>query len=69
MESYQLFNKLDIRHNNKAGSKKNEIVVNMTEEELIEWYDKLYKLIIYLINQKGNNSLLREVEEFIRKIE
>lgn len=66
---FQLFNKLDIRHNNKAGSKKNEIVANMTEEELIGWYDKLYKLIIYLINQKENNSLLREVEEFIRKIE
>ena len=66
---FQLFNKLDIRHNNKAGSKKNEIVANMTEEELIGWYDKLYKLIIYLINQKENNSLLRESEKFIRNLD
>lgn len=42
-------NKLNIRHNNKSGKEKNEYVKKMTDEELINWYDKLYDLILIAI--------------------
>ena len=66
---FHLFNKINIRHNNKEGKRKNEVVSKMNDKELIYWYDKTYDMIIYLINQEKNNKNMREVKELISKIE
>ncbi len=51
LEDYIFFNlnKLHIRHNNKDGKLKIEFVANMKDDELIEWYDKTYTLILTAI--------------------
>lgn len=41
-----LLNNLDIRHNNIIGKNANNIVKNMTDEELEQWYDKTYDLLL-----------------------
>ncbi len=66
---FHLFNKMNIRHNNKEGKYKNEIISKMNDKELLYWYDKTYEMIIYLINQEKNNKNMREVDELISKIE
>ena len=66
---FHLFNKVNIRHNNKEGDKKNEVVAAMTDSEIIYWYDKTYEMIIYLLNQDKNNKNMKEVNELIRKME
>ena len=41
-----LLNNLDIRHNNKSGKNAKDIVKNMSNEELEQWYDKTYDLLL-----------------------
>lgn len=41
-----LLNNLDIRHCNKSGKNSNEIVKNMPNAELEQWYDKTYDLLL-----------------------
>lgn len=41
-----LLNNLDIRHNNVIGKNAKDIVKNMSNEELEQWYDKTYDLLL-----------------------
>ena len=41
-----LLNNLDVRHSNKSGKNAHEIVKNMSDEELEQWYDKTYDLLL-----------------------
>lgn len=66
---FHLFNKANIRHNNQEGKKKIEEIANMSDKEILYWYDKTYEMIIYLLNQDKNNKNMREVDELIKKIE
>lgn len=52
LEEYIFFclNKLNIRHNNKTGKNKIEYVSKLKKQEIIEWYDKVYNLILIAIN-------------------
>lgn len=56
-------NKLNIRHNNKCGKEKNEYVKNMTDDELINWYDKLYDLILIAIRLLELPNSFKEFKE------
>lgn len=66
---FHLFNKMNIRHNNREGKNRIEEVANMKDEEIISWYDKTYEMTIYLLNQEKNVKNVHEIEELIRKIE
>ena len=41
-----LFNTLDIRHNNTEGKKAVPAIQNMSEKDLLEWYDTTYRLYL-----------------------
>lgn len=41
-----MLNNLDIRHNNTSGKNAKDIVKNMSVEELEQWYDKNYDLLL-----------------------
>lgn len=41
-----LLNNLNIRHNNLTGKNANNITQSMTDEELEQWYDKTYDLLL-----------------------
>lgn len=41
-----LANNLNIRHNNEDGKNKKEYLINMTKEEIEEWYDIMYDMIL-----------------------
>ena len=66
---FDLFNKANIRHNNKEGKNKIDCIAKMTNEELISLYDKTYSLVIYLINLDKNNRIHNEVKKLIDEIE
>lgn len=59
------FNNLDIRHNNKdEGSKSfKDETASMNDNELEEWYDKLYSLCIQAILEVDNDKIIKEVEK------
>lgn len=65
MDDVQMFlNNLNLRHNNLEGKNKKEIVVNMSKEELEMWYDKVFDMILsvlqineYIKDSSNINSL------------
>ena len=44
-----IFNNFHIRHNNKEGSKANDYIATISNNELEEWYDKAYELALSVI--------------------
>lgn len=44
-----VFNNFHIRHNNKEGSKANDYIATISNNELEEWYDKAYELALSVI--------------------
>lgn len=70
LEDYIFFNlnKLHIRHNNKDGKLKVEYIANMKDDELIEWYDQTYSLIltaIRMLDFKKNKSKFQNLKKEI----
>lgn len=61
-----MLNNLDIRHNNKVGKKKNDLVINLTNEELEKWYDELYQLLLFCILIKDNKERKDKMAEFLK---
>lgn len=61
-------NKLNIRHNNKNGKEKNDYVKNMTDKELINWYDKLYDLILIAIRLVELPNAFKDFKELKIKL-
>lgn len=50
MDDVQMFlNNLNLRHNNLEGKNKKEVVVNMSKEELERWYDKVFDMILSVL--------------------
>lgn len=58
-----LLNKFHIRHNNKEGKTAQEYIVNITDEQLENWYDKTYDMIIQVIITNENISAEKEIEQ------
>ena len=61
-----MLNNLDIRHNNKTGKKKNDLVTNLTNEELEKWYDELYQLLLFCVLAKDNKERKDKIAEFLK---
>ena len=45
-DTFYFLNSLNIRHNNIEGSKAQPIVAKMSDDELEEWYDRTYDMIL-----------------------
>lgn len=61
-----MLNNLDIRHNNKAGKKKNELATNLNNAELENWYDELYQLLLFCVLIKDNKERKDKMTEFLK---
>lgn len=44
-----IFNNFHIRHNNKSGPKAQDYIINLSDNELEEWYDKAYEIALSVI--------------------
>lgn len=63
-----LLNNLHLRHNNKTGKKKNDLVSNMPEEDLEKWYDELYQLLLFCVLIQDNIKRKAKVEELLKQL-
>ena len=64
-----MLNNLDIRHNNKAGKKKNALATSLTNEELENWYDELYQLLLFCVLIKDNKDRKDKIAEFLKGLQ
>lgn len=58
-----ILNNFNIRHNNISGSSKKEFFVTLDENEIEEWYDDLYTLIVSFIIEREQKTILEKVFE------
>ena len=61
-------NNIHLRHNNQKGKNKKEYVANMSEEELLSWYDKTYSLILTAIRLIEFNKNKQEYQDLKKNI-
>lgn len=64
-----MLNNLDIRHNNKAGNKKNALATSLNNEELETWYDELYQLLLFCVLIKDNKDRKDKIAEFLKGLQ
>lgn len=63
-----MLNNMNIRHNNKSGKNKKELVAQMSDEELESWYDELYQLLLFCVLIKDNKERKDKVDELLKRI-
>lgn len=63
-----LLNKMNIRHNNIEGKNAIEYVKNLSNDELEEWYDETYQMLLLCILEYDNIERNKKVEELKKKI-
>ncbi len=63
-----LLNNIHLRHNNKTGKDKKEVVANMSDKELEKWYDELYQLLLFCVLIKDNVKRKNEIDELLKKL-
>lgn len=68
VKATNMLNNLDIRHNNKEGKHKNNLVINLKNSELEKWYDELYQLILFCVLIKDNIERKNNIEEFLKQL-
>ncbi len=67
---FQMLNKLNIRHNNISLSGKYEpCVASMSNEELEEWYDELYQMILHAYLLMDHQPRMKKFDELSKKME
>ena len=64
-----LLNKMNIRHNNMEGKNAIEYVKNLTNEELEEWYDETYQMLLLCFLEYENIERNRKISEIKKAIE
>jgi hypothetical protein len=64
-----LLNKMNIRHNNKEGKAASRYVVSITDEELENWYDETYQMLLLAMLELDNATRSKKVAELKKKIE
>jgi len=66
---FSLLNNMNLRHNNCTEGDKcyNEVVAQMTDEELENWYDELYQMILLAYLELDNIDRNRRVEELRKR--
>lgn len=57
-----LINKLNIKHNNKKE------IENFDNEQLEEWYDELYQLLLFCVLIKDNKERKDKAEKFLKSL-
>lgn len=61
-----MLNNLDIRHNNTEGRHKNVLATSLSDEELENWYDELYQLLLFCVLIKDNKERKDKMTEFFK---
>lgn len=64
-----LLNKMNIRHNNKEGKAASRYVASITDEELENWYDDTYQMLLLAMLELDNVTRSKKVTELKKKIE
>lgn len=63
-----MLNNINIRHNNKSGKNKKELIAQMSDEELENWYDELYQLLLFCVLIKDNKDRKERIDELLKQI-
>lgn len=63
-----LLNRLNLRHNNKTGPCINETALNMSNDELENWYDKIYDLLLLSLMLHKYIENKNDIDELISKL-
>lgn len=63
-----LLNNLNLRHNNKTGKHKIDAIANMPPEELENWYDDLYQLLLFCVLIKDNTARKDKAANLLKTI-
>lgn len=63
-----LLNNLNLRHNNKTGKHKIDAIANMPPEELENWYDDLYQLLLFCVLIKDNTVRKEKAANLLKTI-
>lgn len=61
-------NNLDIRHNNLSGKNKNLLIEKLSADELENWYDELYQLLLFCVLIKDNIIRKNNMAEFLKRL-
>lgn len=67
-DAKNMLNNAHIRHNNKEGSDRKELIANMSDEELEHWYDELYQLLLFCVLAKDNKERKEKIHAFLAEI-
>ena len=59
---------MHIRHNNKSGKDKINYVANIKKKDLIDWYDKVYDLILIAIRLVEMPNYFKDFKELKKNI-
>jgi len=63
-----MLNNFNIRHNNQLGKHKKEHVVNMPNEELEDWYDETYQMLLLSFLENDNIARIDKVKALKNKV-
>lgn len=63
-----LLNKMNIRHNNIEGKNAIDYVKNLSEEEMENWYDETYQLILLCILEYNNIERTKKIIELKKNL-
>lgn len=63
-----LLNNLNIRHNNKAGKNKNDLVINASPKALENNYDELYQMLLFCVLTKDNLDRKKSADKVLKQI-
>lgn len=63
-----MLNNINIRHNNKSGRNKKELIAEMSDDELEGWYDELYQLLLFCVLIKDNKDRKDRIDEFLKQM-
>lgn len=67
-DANNMLNNAHIRHNNKSGRDRKELIANMSDEELEHWYDELYQLLLFCVLAKDNKKRKDKIHDFLNSI-
>ncbi len=67
-DAKNMLNNAHIRHNNKSGRDRKELIANMSDEDLEKWYDELYQLLLFCILAKDNKVRKDKIHDFLNRI-
>lgn len=67
-DANNMLNNAHIRHNNKEGPDKKELIANMSDEDLEKWYDELYQLLLFCVLAKDNKVRKDKIHDFLNSI-